>query len=572
MIRTILTKLTVLTLCFVVVFSSVVVLNPPRANALSGSQFNAGRIMDDFVFFNPATMSVGDIQAFLNAKVPVCDTNGSQPYGGTTRAAYAATKGYSAPFTCLKDYRQNTIYKPAEAGLCSGFTAGNYSAAEIIYHVGHSCGINPRVLIVLLQKEQSLITDDWPWSIQYRSATGYGCPDTAPCDAEYYGFFNQVYSAARQFKRYARDANLFTYRSGRNNYIQYNPNAACGGSNVFIQNQATAGLYNYTPYQPNPSALANLYGSGDACGAYGNRNFWRMFNDWFGTTNANCNLFNLDGLVYRMYNPATGDYLITNNNVEVCLSSLYSGYIHDGTAFPTPPAGTPGTIPVYRLVQGTAHFYTTNAGERDYVVANLGFTYEGVAFQAMSAPTAGYSPVYRLRTQTNRHFFTSSISERTNMVATYGHAYEGVAFYMPNANTGSVPVYRMLTPNGRHFYTSSTVERDYAQSLGYVSEGIGFYASNGSADSTLPVYRTRSPMEHIYTTNMAERMHLIRSGYGNEAIAFYSPVSGTPGTAPVYRLYRPSDGDHLYTTSVIERDTAVRSYRFIYEGQAFGSY
>ena len=25
---------------------------------------------------------------------------------------------------------------------------------------------------------------------------GYGCPDTAACDAQYYGFFNQVYSAA----------------------------------------------------------------------------------------------------------------------------------------------------------------------------------------------------------------------------------------------------------------------------------------------------------------------------------------------------------------------------------------
>jgi hypothetical protein len=137
---------------------------------------------------------------------------------------------------------------------------------------------------VLLQKEQSLLTDDWPWSIQYRSATGYGCPDTAPCDSEYYGFFNQVYSAARQFKRYGLDKDLFSYRAGSNNYIQYNPNAGCGGSTVYIQNQATAGLYNYTPYQPNTSALNNLYGSGDGCGAYGNRNFWRLFNDWFGST------------------------------------------------------------------------------------------------------------------------------------------------------------------------------------------------------------------------------------------------------------------------------------------------
>jgi hypothetical protein len=55
---------------------------------------------------------------------------------------------------------------------------------------------------------------------------------------------------------------------------------------VNIQTQATAGLYNYTPYQPNSAALANLSGTGDSCSAYGNRNFWRYFNDWFGSTYA----------------------------------------------------------------------------------------------------------------------------------------------------------------------------------------------------------------------------------------------------------------------------------------------
>jgi hypothetical protein len=32
--------------------------------------------------------------------------------------------------------------------------------------------------------------------------------------------------------------------------------------------------------------LANLYGTGDSCSAYGNRNFWRIFRDWFGSTYA----------------------------------------------------------------------------------------------------------------------------------------------------------------------------------------------------------------------------------------------------------------------------------------------
>ncbi|MGB4759539.1 MAG: hypothetical protein WBP26_05805 [Candidatus Saccharimonadales bacterium] len=258
-----------------------------KANALSGSQFQAGNIIDDGVFFDPRTMTSMDIQNFLNAKVPACDTNGSKIYSGsTTRAQYGAANGNPAPYTCLKDFRQDTPNMPAESGLCGSFWGGNRSAAQIIRDVGDACNINPQVLLVLLQKEQSLITDEWPWQRQYTKATGFGCPDTAPCDPSYGGFFYQVYYGARAFKKYARDANQYNYFAKSNNNIRYSPLVSCGSSNVYIQNQATAGLYVYTPYQPNTAALNNLYGTGDDCSAYGNRNFWRMFNDWFGSTHA----------------------------------------------------------------------------------------------------------------------------------------------------------------------------------------------------------------------------------------------------------------------------------------------
>lgn len=266
--------------------------------------------MDDAKLFTGSPMSIGDIQSFLNAKVTVCDTWGSQMHSsGQTRAQYSAANGVSTPFTCLKEARDTVQAKSAESGLCSSMAPGSGTAAEIIFWVSQACGINSQALIVLLQKEQSLITDDWPWPIQYRSATGYGCPDTAPCDSEYYGFFNQVYNAARQFKRYARDSHLFNFRAGMNANIQYNPNAGCGSSTVYIQNQATAALYNYTPYQPNAAALNNLYGTGDSCSAYGNRNFWRMFNDWFGSTygspdNSCKNGSNLPGGIGMRIQPA----------------------------------------------------------------------------------------------------------------------------------------------------------------------------------------------------------------------------------------------------------------------------
>ncbi|MBA3757275.1 hypothetical protein H0X09_00185 [Candidatus Saccharibacteria bacterium] len=266
---------------------SALVFSPP-ASALSGSDWQAGRIIDDAIFFNPNTMNPGDIQTFLNTKVPVCDTNGTKIYSGSmTRAEYGTSRGNPPPYTCLKDYSQAIPAKSPDAYCGGSVSAGSKSAAQIIYDVAQACGVSAKAMIVLLQKEQSLVTDDWPWNIQYRSATGYGCPDTAPCDAEYYGFFNQVYNAARQFQRYAKQPNLYNFGGGRTSFVQYNPNAGCGGTDVSMQNQATAGLYNYTPYQPNVSALNNLYGSGDSCGAYGNRNFWRMYIDWFGSPNSN---------------------------------------------------------------------------------------------------------------------------------------------------------------------------------------------------------------------------------------------------------------------------------------------
>lgn len=269
------------------------VLLPQKVNALSGSEFQAGRIIDDGAFFNGGDMDIPTIQAFLNAKMPNCDTYGTQPYAGTTRAVYGASRGNPAPYTCLKDYYVDVWGKAADQ-YCSAINYGRKSAAGIIYDVARACNINPKVLLVLLQKEQSLVTDDWPWPVQYTKATGMGCPDSSlgtdvdsnqnGCYDEYEGLFNQIYYGARQYQRYAKQPQYFNFKAYQNQTINYNPNPGCGGSTIYIQNQATAGLYNYTPYQPNQAALNNLYGTGDSCSAYGNRNFWRMYSDWFGST------------------------------------------------------------------------------------------------------------------------------------------------------------------------------------------------------------------------------------------------------------------------------------------------
>jgi hypothetical protein len=177
--------------------------------------------------------------------------------------------------------------RPIYQNLGGAIPTGAKSAAQLIWDVAQMYTINPQALIVLLQKEQGIVTDDWAWAVQYEKATGYMCPDTAPCNATKAGFYNQIENAAWQFR--ADIDNIASlddwgyYGLGWNN-IRYSPNAACGTKPVYVENASTAALYKYTPYTPNAAALANLYGTGDACSAYGNRNFWRLFNDWFGAT------------------------------------------------------------------------------------------------------------------------------------------------------------------------------------------------------------------------------------------------------------------------------------------------
>lgn len=232
------------------------------ASAADAADWDPGYIIDDRIFYDSQSMSAAEVQAFLVSKLSAC------------RSGY----------TCLKDYGQPTG-NIAPDRYCAGYQAAGYqTAAQIIDIVARSCGINQRVLLVLLQKEQSLVTSTAPTQRQFDAATGQSCPDTAPCDPAFSGFFYQLYYAARQYEIYRLNPTSFGYQAGRWNNILYHPEPArgCGSARVYIQNQATAGLYIYTPYTPNASALANLYGTGDGCSSYGNRNFWRLFTDWFG--------------------------------------------------------------------------------------------------------------------------------------------------------------------------------------------------------------------------------------------------------------------------------------------------
>ncbi|TPW75992.1 hypothetical protein [Schumannella soli] len=318
-----------LALLLAVVTAATVLIAPAeRAEAANAAEFDPGYIISDERFFDYNSMSVAEIQAFLADKEPACTSNPIYP--------------------CLKNYVGQTNSRAAAgAGHCTAYDSyGTESAATIIYRVSQACRINAQVLLVMLQKEQGFITSNAPTAYMYQRAMGYACPDNAPCDSKYFGFFNQVYSAAWQLRQYTLKPGSWSYRIGANDILYKPVPNTCDPqrARVNIQNQATANLYIYTPYVPNSAALANLYGVGDNCSSYGNRNFWRYFSDWFGSpTSAGPRQINAEYAVQGGANGPLG--LPTSSYITIPQNGGGLGRAYNGGSIYW--TGSTGAAPVY---------------------------------------------------------------------------------------------------------------------------------------------------------------------------------------------------------------------------------
>lgn len=137
--------------------------------------------------------------------------------------------------------------------------------AEIIWRVATSYKVNPKYLLVLLQKEQSLVEDPSPSQRQLDWATGYGVCDSCSKDdpriQAFKGFANQLEYAAKQH----RERYLFQLLGSGRTISGYAPGkvSIVNGMEVRPVNNATAMLYTYTPH------------------IHGNLNLWRIWRRWF---------------------------------------------------------------------------------------------------------------------------------------------------------------------------------------------------------------------------------------------------------------------------------------------------
>lgn len=359
-------------IAFVVIFVLTIfaqLFNGTQAQAVSASGFNPGRIIDDAIFYDPAGMkSVAEVQTFLDAHVPACDTwgTGASGTGNLNRAQYAQQiMGWPAPpYVCLDNYYENPSTGETSFEKGGGAFTGGISAAQIIYDAAQQYKINPKVLLTMLRKESlNLFTDSWPMKSQYKYAMGYACPDSGPnysaaCVDSKAGFYKQVTLAAWQLRYYYDNMGSYNFAPGRVNTIQYNKDPACGTKNVYIENYATASLYIYTPYTPNDASL-NAYPGTANCGSYGNRNFWFYWQEWFGSTLTNGNFVRTvdDATVYLI-----GDkkkYPVSDISLLGAASNLGGvGFVSQAYLDTIPSGGLMG-----RTIQspdGTIYYFDSN--------------------------------------------------------------------------------------------------------------------------------------------------------------------------------------------------------------------
>lgn len=207
--------------------------------------------------------------------------------------------------------------------------------ADIIWRVATSYKVNPKYLLALLQKEQSLVEDTSPTQRQLDWAMGFGvcdsCSKEDPRIQAYKGFANQIEYAAKQH----RERYLFQLLGKGTTISGYAPGklAVVDGQNIKPVNNATAMLYTYTPH------------------IHGNLNLWRIWRRWFSLSFP-------DGTVAQGKS-SKEIYLIRFGQKRLFKSKLAAASIIDPskivqvedsqlTAYPD---GTPISFPNYSIVE-----------------------------------------------------------------------------------------------------------------------------------------------------------------------------------------------------------------------------
>lgn len=305
-------------------------------------------------------------------------------------------------------------------------------AADIIWRTAQDHDINPRFLLVLLQKEQSLVEDPDPTQKQYDWATGYGVCDNCSMNdgslSRWQGFGKQVNSAAMQFTEgYMLDIAQHGVTAGK-----YGPDlpVTIDGTTVTPENAATAAMYAYTPH------------------LHGNSNFVAIWDRWFGKEYPSGTLLQAAGQdgVYRIEHgyrrPITSKAALTSRYNSALIITVSK------TTLEQYPEGAPISLPNYSLVKDeTGGIYLLVDDSMRHVESMEAFRQIGYSEDELVDITSAEVAQYAVGTP-----ITASTQDPTGKVVKL--TTNGAMFYLNNGIRQAILDPAILTAN----FPTATVE------------------------------------------------------------------------------------------------------------------
>lgn len=148
---------------FCLILSSIV-FNAPKLSKASYSDVN---FIADSVYNNSGTMNAADINNFLKVH-------------GSGYADYVIADGYNVPYpVSYHTYNYTWVTQDSWVGGKQIAIFAGRTVAQLIYDESREHSINPQLILAMLQKESSSVTQDAKGEPRDYWAMGYGYPDGA---------------------------------------------------------------------------------------------------------------------------------------------------------------------------------------------------------------------------------------------------------------------------------------------------------------------------------------------------------------------------------------------------------
>jgi len=237
-----------------------------------------------------------------------------------------------------------------QSGILAALVTTDYAghkkpASQIIFEACQEWTISPKVMLTMLQKEQSLLTRLTLGPKTLSRAIGAGCPNATT--NRYPGFGRQMWHGARLFDGYGEGKNGSTiplFYDGIAKTIY----PIDGMKHVHPDNLATYKLYVYNPSVGAKKPYGDLTGANNAGHTTGNANFWLIYRRYFGGTYTDPRMRH----VYRFRNKKNGTYLYTASVTERyhIVSKHSTAWAYEGSPFSVDTSvSAASTVPVYRF-------------------------------------------------------------------------------------------------------------------------------------------------------------------------------------------------------------------------------